>query len=445
MATLKPMKHQLVSLKFLEARKRVFDMSDPGTGKTGVEIWDFAKRNKKDGKALLVVCPKSLMQAAWANDIKKFAPHLRVSVAWAKNRKQALAEDADVYIINHDAVKELLKYGKAFFKKFGTIVVDESTAFKHHTSQRSKAAAKVVQHFEWRRLMSGTPTSNGICDLWHQVFLLDGGQRLGKSFFGFRSAACIPEQTGPDATHLKWVDRPNIELMVGELIKDIVIRHKFEDCVDIPANHKYSILFQLSPSHMKSYKQLEKLSIAEIKGKTITAVHAASLVTKLLQHASGAVYNDDGDYSTVATERYELVLDLVEARTHSIVFYLWDHQLEELVKETKKRGFDYAVWNPDRPEIETEYQAGKYKVLFAHPASAGHGLTLTRGTATIWPSPTYNLEHYVQGLKRVHRISQTQKTETIVVVAEDTRDEVAYEALQGKKIRMEDLLQELQT
>ena len=439
------MKHQTQSLKFMEKRKVVFDMSDPGTGKTYVEIKDFVRQHKKDKKAMLVVCPKSLMVAAWANDIKKFAPHLKVSVARADNRKEALNANADVYIINTDGVKELLKYAKPFWKKFGRLVVDESTTFKHHTSQRSKALAKTVKYFEWRRLMSGTPTSNGICDLWHQVFLLDGGARLGKSFFAFRSACCVPEQVGPSANHLKWVDREGIEVQVGMLIEDIVIRHKFEECVDIPPNHKYSVNFQLTTKHRKVYEELKDQSIAFLRNNnSVTAVNKAVLAQKLLQVASGAVYDDAGGHTAIASERYELALDLVEARKHTIVFYTWEHQLTELVKEAKSRKVSYAVWNSNHPEIETEFQSGKYQVLFAHPQSAGHGLTLTKGTATIWASPTYNLEHFLQGLKRVHRISQKFATETIVIVAEDTADEKAYLSLMNKDAKMTALLGEFE-
>lgn len=438
------MKHQTASLKFMAGKKAVFDTSDPGTGKTYVEIMDFVRQHKKDGKAMLVVCPKSLMYAAWANDIKKFAPHLTVSVATAANRKKALAAKADVYIINTDGVKDLLAYGKPFFRNFGRLVVDESTAFKHHTSKRSKAIAKLSKSFEFKRLMSGTPTSNGICDIWHQVYILDGGQRLGNSFFGFRSACCIPQQNGPSAQMVKWIDRQGIELQVAELIKDITIRHKFEDCVDIPENYKYALPVQLSPKHLAVYNELKDTSIAIMRETTITAINGAVLATKLLQTASGAVYNDEGGYSPISTERYELALDLVEARQHSIVFYQWNHQLDELVKEAEKRKVVYAVWNPDTPQIADEFQAGKYQVLFAHPASAGHGLTLTRGTATIWASPTYNLEHFLQGLKRVHRIGQKEKTETIVLVADGTIDEKVWEALQGKNVNMTALLQELE-
>lgn len=437
------MKHQTKSLKFMAPKKCVFDMSDPGTGKTYVAIKDFARQHKKDKKAMMVFCPKSLMQAAWANDIKKFAPHLKVSIAWASCRHDALAVDADVYIVNVDGVKDLLKYGKPFWKKFGRVVIDESTAFKHHTSARSKAAAKVVKNFEWRRLMSGTPTSNGICDLWHQVFLLDDGKRLGKSFFQFRSACCVPEQVGPSTAHMKWVDREGIELQIGMLISDIVIRHKFEDCVDIPAMNIYSMPTYLSPKHRKLYDKLEEDSIVILEDTAITAVNKAVLLGKLLQCVSGAIYNNDGGYTLIDTDRYELVMDLVEERRHSLVFYTWDHQLQELLSLAKKRGVSHVVWNPDRPIIEAEFQSGQYQVLFAHPQSAGHGLTLTRATANIWPSPTYNLEHFRQGLKRVHRIGQRQKTETIVIVAEDSRDENAWEALQYKGKNMDALLGEL--
>lgn len=442
--TFKPFAHQQISLKFMRNKKSVMDASDPGVGKTMVEIMDFVAQHKKDGKAMLVLCNKSLMVATWANDIKKFAPHLKVSVCWAKNRAQALDAPADVYVVNHDGVKDLLRYKKAFFSKFGRIVVDECTAFKHHTSARSKALAKIATYFEWKRLMSGTLGSNGICDVWHPYFVLDGGKRLGKSYFGFRSACCDPVQTGPSAQMVQWTDKECIEKVVGALVNDITIRHKFEDCVDIPANHRYSVDFELTPKHLEAYEEMRDTSIAELKAGKVTAVNAASVATKLLQIASGAVYNDDGHYSPVATERYGLVLDLVEERAHSIVFYHWKHQLEELVAEAQRRKLTHVVWNPDKPEIEQQFQAGFFQVLFAHPQSAGHGLTFTRATATIWASPTYNLEHFEQGLKRIDRIGQTQKTETIVVVAKDTVDEKVWTALQNKSVKMLSLLEELQ-
>ena len=441
----KPMKHQAVSIKFLAANDLVFDMSDAGTGKTLVEIVDFAHRRKKKGKCALVLATKSLLDSAWGDDIRKFAPTLTTSIAYATNREKAFAANADVYITNHDAMKWLASKPKSFFTKFDTLIIDESTAIKHHTSQRSKAAAKIRGHFKYIRLMSGTPNTNGVCDLWHQMYVVDGGKRLGKSFFAFRSAVCSPEQVGPSAGAIKWHDKENAEAIVSALISDVVIRHKFEDCVDIPLNHQYSINYHLPKRHMAAYKELEDNSILLLKKSSVTAINGAVLYGKLLQLASGAVYNDDGGYSLIDSERYDLILDLVQERQHSVVFFHWTHQRDQLIALAKARGVSYAlidgtVPSGKRAEIVKHYQAGFYDTLFAHPQSAGHGLTLTKGTATIWTSPTHNLEHYLQGLKRIHRIGQKEKTETIMIIAPGTIEEKVYESLVAKNTKLTTLL-----
>jgi SNF2 family DNA or RNA helicase len=433
-----PYAHQAASLKFCARRKLVADFSDPGTGKSLVQILDFAKRNKREKKAMQIFAPKSLLKAAWANDIQKFAPQLTISIAWAANRKEAMQAKADVYITNIDAATDLVTYPKAFWSKFDTIVVDESTAIKNPTAKRSKALAKISKHFKYRRILSGTPMPQSIVDLWHQIYLLDEGKRLGPSFRHFRAQTCVPEQNGPEANNLKWIDRPGIEIAVTALLSDILIRHRFEDCVDIPENHAYKIDVDLSARHRKFYRDFEAAQLIEFKGKTITAVNAAALNVKLLQLASGASYNDQGDYSLITTERYELTADLVEARAHSTVWYQWRHQLEELRKEFDRRKLVYAVWNPDHPEIADEFQAGRYQALLCHPQNAAHGLTLTRATSTILCSPTFNLEHYLQLARRIYRIGQKQKTETIVLVAPETRDEVAWLRMLGKKVRQDD-------
>lgn len=423
-------------------------MSDPGTGKTRVGIEAFAERRRKGGACLLVIATKSLLDNAWKKDFQEYAPDMHCVIATATNRAEAFEIPADVYITNHDAVNWLVNQKAKFFKKFDSLEIDESTAFKHHTSGRSKAIAKIVKHFTYIRLASGSPNTNGICDLWHQVYLLDGGTRLGPSFFGFRSAACTPKQVGPLTQHVKWIDKPNIENIVGALIKDITIRHRFEDCVDIPPNHKYSVSYTLGKKHMAQYREMEEEQLLILKDKTITAINAASVYTKLLQIASGAVYNRPDEYSLIDSSRYELVLDLVEARAHSVVFFLWKHQRDELVREAEKRKIKYAVYDGGtkdtaRSKIVDEFQDGQLQVIFAHPKTAGHGLTLTRGTATIWASPTYDLEWFAQGWKRVHRIGQTEKTETIVVVGKDTLDEEVWATLQGKGTNMTNLLEEM--
>jgi hypothetical protein len=178
----------------------------------------------------------------------------------------------------------------------------------------------------------------------------------------------------------------------------------------------------------------------------LTALNAAVLAGKLLQIASGAVYDSDGNYHVIDSSRYELVLDMVEQRKHSLVFFLWQHQRDLMVAEAESRGLTYCVLDgatndKERDMMVLAYQMGRYRVMFAHPKSAAHGLTLTKGTATIWPSPTADLELWKQGNKRQHRIGQTEKTETIVVLGDCRIDQrVYYDILMRKNERMTTLL-----
>lgn len=447
---MKLFKHQLVSLKFMKDKERVFDASDPGTAKTRVEIVDFATRRRRGGGCALVLAPKSILESVWVDDAKRFEPSLTVSVARATNREEAFKSTADMYVTNIDAVVWLVKQKPIFFKRFDTLIVDESTAYKHSTNKRSKALNKIKKYFQWRRLLTGTPSGNTITDIWNQVNILDDGKRLGPSFFHFRNQVCIPEQVGPMPNMVKWVDRPGAESAVSMLIKDITIRHKFESCVDIPANHEYSINFHLNRQHMMRYNEMQETAILELSKATVSAIHAASLSTKLLQIASGAVYDENGNYHLIDKDRYDLVTDLIEARPHCIVFFLWKHQRDMLIKAAEAQGLTYCVidgeaTDKERTDAVRNFQAGFYRVCFAHPQSAAHGLTLTKGTRTIWASPTYNLEHFLQGNKRIYRTGQTEKTETIVITAPGTLEEKVWMRLQEKSLKQGDLLELLKT
>ena len=181
----------------MRGKPEVFDASDPGTGKTRVEVETARARVRNDGRAVLVVAPKSLLRSAWRDDFLKFAPELITSCAYAENREKAFAEPADVYITNTDGAKWLAKQPPKFFKRFSTLIIDESGAFKHATSQRSKAIRKIAPLFDFRANLNGTVNPNTILDVWHQYFILDGGKRLGKSFFHFRNTLCQPVQVGP--------------------------------------------------------------------------------------------------------------------------------------------------------------------------------------------------------------------------------------------------------
>jgi SNF2 family DNA or RNA helicase len=459
-------RHQISSITFMEPRDRVLDASDPGTGKTRVQIELFAMRRKRGGGCALVIAPKSLLRSAWQDDFQKFAPGIVTVVADAKHRQQAFDTSADVYITNTDAVLWLDKQPKKFFDRFDTLIIDELTAFKHKTSKRSKALNRIKKHFQKRYGLTGTPNPNTITDIWHQVFVLDDGKALGANFYHFRGSVCAPQQVGPRPEMVKWMDKPYAEQAVAHLLKDITVRHKFEECIDIPANHLYSVPYHMSPKHKRAYDQMERDAITMLdSGRLITTVNAAGVMTKLLQIASGASYSEEGTgnsalqakaadalgYVPIDTGRYELVADLVEQRGHSVVFFNWTHQRDLLKKEFEARGITFAVIDgsasdKDRKEAVDGFQSGFYRVLLAHPASAAHGLTLTKGTATIWASPTYNLEHFLQGNRRIYRAGQTQKTETIMVLAPGTVEDKVFQKLQEKDARqgsMLDLLKEI--
>ena len=441
--------HQKESLAFFEKTPIGFDMSDCGTGKTLVQI-EWLRAHLGDKRAL-IVCPKSLMHAAWETDFARFAPEITIGFSHAGKWRKAFDDGVQVVIVNTDGVKNI---DEKWLTDFDTLIVDESSAFKHHTSARSKALLKLAKHFKYRHLMSATPATNSITEIWHQVKILDHGERLGTAFTNFQTACCTPVQAGKVQRvftkegkerligPVRWVDKPGIQVIVSALIEDITVRHKFEDCVDIPELFEYEREYVLDEGHQASYDAFLKDWILEVKDVPLSAVNAGSYAQKLLQLSSGATYLDDGSFAVFNDGRYEFILDLAEEYNHCVVFYIWRHQLECLKRHANQRGLSYAVWDSSKPEIAKQFQDGEYRILFAQPASAGHGLTLTRAQATIWASPTYNLEHYLQGIKRIHRIGQKQKTQSVMVLANTKLEKRVYEALRNKEMNLVNLLGE---
>jgi SNF2 family DNA or RNA helicase len=443
--SLKPMKHQVKSLAHDAKNRVVYDTSEPGTGKTAVRIWGFERRHKRNGKAMLVLAPRSLLKAVWEKDFRKFAPGLRVSVAFAANKQQAFAADADVYVTNHDQVKWLAQQKPSFFKRFGELVVDEITAYKHHNSQRSKAVKKICKHFEQRKGLTGTPNTVSITDVWHQMLILDDGKRLGNQFFAFRASVQDAEPVPRVANAYNWTDKEGSEEAVFGLLSDVVVRHMLDDCADIPKNHHHQIEYTLPPKQQRVFDDMARSSLLLLPGAKITAVNAAAVATKLLQIGSGAVYTQHGEYSVIDEDRYSLVMDLAEARKQPLIFFLWKHQRDMLVKQIKARHLNYAIIDgdssdQDRADAESMYQRGLLDGIAAHPKTMAHGFTLTAGTSTIWASPTQNLEWYDQGSRRQRRIGQTEKTETITVLADNDVERAVYADLLAKDARMSNFL-----
>lgn len=440
--------HQQKSIELMSQTERMLDFSDPGTGKTRAHLEKFAERRRNGSGKALILAPKTLLEPAWGADIKKFTPDMLYICAYAEIRDKAFSRDVDIYITNIDAatwlVKKPAKWFTQTFGKDATLIIDELTAYKHRTSARSKAAKKISKYFRYRSGLTGTPNPNSVQELWHQALLIDDGQRLGTSFYNFRNSTCYPQQTGPRPEHIEWIDKPGIEEVVGYMLKDITVRHQFNDVMNVPENYTRHIAFDLAPRVLQAYWELEAFAFIELQNDSITAINAAALQSKLLQLASGAAYSEHG-YAVLDQTRYELVLDLVEERDHSLVFFNWKHQKDQLVELATSRGISHEVVDGDTPhkrrtQIVDAYQAGHFQTLFLHPATGAHGLTLTRGRTTIWSSPIFQADWLKQGIHRVYRGGQTEKTETILVEANDTIEHRVYERLFDKSTRMVNLL-----
>lgn len=437
-------KHQTATTDFIEQKKKVFVMSDCGTGKTR-SCLDAIQRL---GLKAIVLAPKTILEPAWKNDAATFTPGLRVSVAYAHNRTEAFECDADVYVTNHDAAK-WLNDNRWVLRGKQMLIIDESTAYKTPTAQRSKAMVKIAKFFNYVVLSSGTPMPQGLLDLWNQMFLIDQGERLGNSFFKFRYAVCESVQTGPSDRMVKWVEKEGARDAVSDLIADVTIRYTLEDCIDMPERIVNTIEYPLPAKTRNQYETMVNETLLELEEGSVNATTAAVVLGKLMQIASGAVYESADKYHVLDTTRYDLIAELCVQRPHTLVLFNWRHQRDELIKALERAGIDqYAVIDgttKNTSEIVTDFQAGQYRVLLAHPKSVSHGLTLTRATTTIWSSPTYEAERFQQANYRIYRAGQKQRTEFLLIAAADTVDQQAYARLQNKINNQGSLLEIVKT
>lgn len=445
--------HQQTTVDFCLPRPRMHNWSCPGTGKTAAHLAAF---NARPGhKRMLVLAPLSILETAWAADAATFTPNLRVSVAYAKNREQAFKAESDIVIANHDAVKWIaaqVKRDRNFLSEFDEVVPDEATAYKSLAgrggAQRARALADIRHHFEHRRMLTGTPASNSILDVWAMAYICDDGKRLGDSFYAYRNSVTTPIQVGPSSNMIEWKEKPGAIDIVTKLLADITIRFKKDECVDIPPNHTFYVYTQLDNRTRQHYDDMLKESLIEFEsGALVSAIHAGARAQKLRQICTGAVYDGERVARLLHSERYNLVLDLVVERPWPcLVAYNWTHELDALRAGADARRMAYGILSgatpvEDRVATINKFQAGELKCIFAHPATASHGITLTGGRTTIWASPTDNAERFLQFNARVDRNGQKHPTETIMIAAKDTKEEHIYEMLQGKVDRVTNLLQ----
>ena len=439
--------HQQQTVKFHRGHPCVMNHSSPGTGKCRSYLEALREHRDSGGGAALVLAPKTILQSAWAADAERFTPELKVSIATAENRRAGFKPGADVYLTNIDTLRALAKDPTLIPRGVDGFCIDEASSVKAHDSQRSRAALKVLAPFERRCLMTGTPMPNSVLDVFMQALICDRGERLGTSFWRFRDQVCHPEPLAPGSKFSHWVAKPGAAEWVADALRDITIQYRLEDVLELPPVVEYAQSFVLNPAHRAAYERLRAQGLLVLKDRVIGAAHAAALRQKLLQLLSGAVYDGEGVAETFSTDRHRLVLDLVEARPASLVAFLWRHQRDALVREAQKRGVTHAVLDGSVPArmragIVQRFQDGELQALFAHPATASHGLTLTRGVATIWCSPPDSGEWFTQFNHRLRRAGQTSRVEIIRVVARNSLEERAYAQL-GRKLDAQTALLDL--
>ena len=411
----------------------------PGLGKTVITLsavnilkyfrWQVAK--------VLVVAPKKVAEATWSKEAAKWdhLQHLRVSTVLgsASKRIKALNTPADVYVINRENFEWLVDYYQQAWP-FDMVIFDESTSFKNSQSKRFKAAKRIRRFIKKVVLLTGTPSSKGLIDLWAQVYLLDGGERLGPSLSAYRERYFDPDKRSRTQI-FSYKAKDGAESAVLDAISDICISMKAEDYLQLPEVTYHEIPVMLDDKSRKAYADLERKMVLELPEdeEEISVTSAAALSNKLLQLGNGAIYDEDRNIHEVHNCKIEAFMELIESLQGkpALVFYNFQHdriRLLEALKKTKLR-----VRELKNTRDEDNWNAGQIDILLTHPASSAYGLNLQQGgNHVIWFGLTWNYELYTQANKRLHRQGQTERVIIHHLVCADTRDEDVMKALEKK-------------
>lgn len=443
------MKHQEKIVDLYQRSSCVFNTSEAGTGKTLAVLHFWAERRRQGGGRLLIFAPKSCVESVWANEVEKFFGYeFRVGLALAPKREPGFHLAYDVTVMNHDGIKWLVDH-LDLIKDYDTLVWDESDALRHN-SARTKAALKLAKLPQWKSksCLTATPFNKSVTEMFYQVLFLDGGQRLGKSFYKFRSTVCDPIQVGPAAQHIQWVDKPDAPAAVAGILQDISIRFKLDEVVEMPGLTHRTIKVKLPNKLMQRYQQLRQDAILKLKSSEVVALNAAVLTNKLQQVASGSVYTSKG-HEIIDTTKYELAVELAREARPAVVFYQYEHQLEALLKEAKKHGLvhqyiDGSVSSAKRQHIVQTFQTGMVDCVFLQINSAAHGITLHQASRVIFVTPPYSPSLYAQAYGRIYRTGQKHKCESILLVSKGTLEEKIVQVLTSRGEKQKDLLELLE-
>lgn len=411
---------------------------DMGLGKTIITLSAIneLKYGRFQVKKVLIIAPKKVAEATWQREAAKWdnVSHLRISTVLGSTAKRirALHTPADVYIINRENVVWLVDYYKNDWP-FDMVVADEMSSFKNHRAKRFKALAAIRSHITRLVGLTGTPSPNGLSDLWSQVYLLDQGERLDKYFTHFRERYFEPGRRCREVVY-SYDPKEGAEKAIMDAISDICVSMKSEDYLELPEIVYHDVPVALSTKAQRDYNELEKKMVLDLGDNHILDVtSAAALSNKLQQLANGAVYTDSGAWQEIHHDKVEAFMELIEQLNgkHAIVFYNFRHDLDRLIVALQKTNLRVRQLQTSVDELD--WNAGKVDVLLAHPASTAYGLNLQDGgNHVIWFGLNWSLELYQQANKRLHR--QGQKNRVIVhqLICEGTRDEDLANALQLK-------------
>lgn len=380
---------------------------------------------------VLIVAPKRVVETVWHAEAAKWE-HLRGLrimrvMGTEPQRRKALLADADIYIISRDLLAWLIALYGGTRVPFDMLVLDESSSFKNHASKRFKALKKVRGSFDRVVLLTGTPAPNSLIDLWSQMYMLDGGHRLGKNITAYREAYFRkgPSQFSP------YMPQRGAPEAIAERISDVALSMKASDYLDMPARIDNRITIPMTPALRKQYKAFEREQVMELAGAEITAQSAAALVGKLMQFSSGAVYDAERGVHELHALKLDALEEVIEAAQGQpvLVAYAFQHDLSRIMHRLRA----YEPRNIKERGAIDDWNAGRVRVMLAHPASAGHGLNLQHGGHIgAWFGFTYSLELYQQWNARLDRQGQAHVVTLHHLVLEGTIDEAVLAALSSK-------------
>lgn len=433
-----PHDYQRYATKYIESHPVAAVFLDMGLGKTSITLtalndllFDYF-----DAHRILVVAPLRVARNTWSDEIEKW-DHLKdlqfsIAVGTENERLSALKRQADIYIINRENLQWLIEKSDVLFD-FDMVVIDELSSFKNHQAKRFKSLMKVRPKVKRMVGLTGTPSSNGLMDLFAEFKILDMGVRLGRFIGQYRGSYFKPDKmNGPIVYSYKPL--PGAEQAIYEKISDITISMKAADHLKMPelVNTKYMV--HLSEKEKKKYEDMKAELILALPEGEITAANAASLSGKLSQMANGAVYADDESILSIHERKLDALEDIIEAANGKtvLVAYWFKHDLMRIEERLKSKDIPFEKLDSDASI--RKWNKGELPVALIHPASAGHGLNLQSGGSTlVWFGITWSLELYQQTVARLYRQGQSEGTvANIHIIAKDTVDERIMKALQEK-------------